>query len=273
MNFAEQYRSLLRSVLEEGYEEKNIRTGIRIKALAGGTSFKLNLSNEILPTCGLRKTRPYIAAAELAWCLQGHDHIRWLQQYTKTWNQFADSSGQLRQAYGHRWRTKFGIDQLTIGLQRLKDDPTDRRVWISSWDAGDDIRPIGQKTVPCPVGFTLSTSPNRLNSTFVIRSSDLFYGLPYDVMRHAYLMAACVTELNLKLGFMLVTLAHPHLYEPQWEYAKVMVEQPAIIPEFKMPKWTMEEILKNASVYVDQVKMSTVFFDWPKYNPKSEVVG
>ena len=176
--FSEAYYVMIATCLrgQESVEELNTRTGQRIRVLPGGASFRVDLAPGALPVIGIRKPFPHIAAAETAWCLLGHNHVDWLRRHTPVWDRFADDqpctvcegrgshdngsiesrcencggSGQvfwLQQAYGNRWRNTFGVDQLAVGLERLMADPSDRRVWISSWDPGEDIKESKQKTL------------------------------------------------------------------------------------------------------------------------------
>lgn len=312
MRFAEQYFALLKQCLDprESVEELNIRTGSRIRAIPAGASFAVDLWDHVLPSCGLRKTSPHIAAAEAAWCFLGHAHVDWLRTWTKVWDDFADitpcakcegrgeitttrdigmfdgstieitcaecgGSGKtywLEQAYGNRWRVSLGIDQLAVALKRLQDDPSDRRIWISSWDPSADILPLKQKTVPCPVGFTLSILGGRLNSTLMIRSSDLYMGLPYDVMRHALVMNAVARQLWVELGHMRVTLAHPHLYERHYDFAQIMLDVAPQVPQITMPPFNIDGIVAEPDAYVRAFKEVCAAALWPWYNPKSDVV-
>lgn len=289
--------------------ETNRRTGEKISASPAGFSFSLDLCDQVIPTIGYRKATPIIAAAELAWCLQGHNHLAWLRRYTKVWDDFADwrecvvcdGSGLavnysaleedgkilgmsctncdgigkfpwLMEAYGYRWRGSFGIDQLQTALDRLRVDSTDRRCWVSSWDPSEDIEPKNQKTVPCPVGFTLSILNGRLNSTLMIRSSDVYMGLPHDVARHSLLMAACAAELGVKIGHARFTLAHPHLYERHWDICREMLKQTPAVPQMLFFDQSVSGITKLPDLYVGQMKAYCQAFDWPRFAPKSEVV-
>lgn len=304
MSFALTYREILRACLERGAVETNHRTGATIKALTSGASFTVPLFAGILPTCGVRKTKPHIAAAENAWCILGHDHVDWLRRHTRVWDAFAtikdcvpcdgegsvlhngvrvstekcdhcDGTGktfELPQAYGHRWRHAFGLDQLATGIERLRIDPSDRRVWISSWHPGDDILNMGQKTVPCPVGFSLSILEGRLCSSLMIRSSDLFMGLPYDTMRHAFLMAAVAASLSVNLGVMRVTLAHPHLYEAHWDHAHHATTVEPVVPKMLLFSYPISRIEENPDGYVEDVKDVASECEWPAFEPKLEVV-
>lgn len=302
--FSEAYYVMIATCLRggESVEETNQRTGQRIRALPGGASFRIDLTPGTLPLIGCRRTWPHVAAAETAWCLLGHNHIDWLRRHTPVWDRFADTttctvcdgsgkrgegeyegscaacsgSGKvfwLQQAYGNRWRNTFGIDQLAVGLERLMADPSDRRVWISSWDPGEDIKESKQKTVPCPVGFTLNVIGGRLNSALMIRSSDLYYGLPYDVMRHALVMDACAATVGVKPGIMRVTLAHPHVYERQWPEAAQMLAQKPIIPKISLPGMAVDQITDAPDDYVNAIKASAAACEWPEFRGQTEVVA
>lgn len=272
--FADSYMDLVQLIMSEESEyQMNQRTKSGISFLPEGYSFAVDLGDNVLPTCGLRRTRPHIAAAETAWCFMGHRNLRWLQKHTAIWNTFADEDGDIAEAYGHRWRRAFNYDQIQIAIARLRADHSDRRVWISSWDPRCDLLNFGQKTVPCPVGFTLSMSNMRLNSTLMIRSSDVVIGLPLDVMRHALVMRAFANSLNAHLGYMRVTLAHPHIYESQWDIAHMMLEQDIAIPDIKMPDWNISQIVDDPDGYVALIR-EQVFnsLGWPDYDPKVVVM-
>lgn len=204
-----------------GEIEKNERTGVQVKVGRGGTSFRVDLSDGILPTVGYRKTFPKSAAAEIAWYLQGTQNADFIRKYAPLWDKFVeqlpDCEG-VKAAYGYRWRNHFGRDQIRLAIEALRKDPSDRRCYISAWDPSEDgLGAVGQRNVPCPTSFTFSILHGELHSSLFLRSSDVFVGLPYDVMGHALLMDAVATELRIKPGVMHVTLAHAHLYECHWK--------------------------------------------------------
>lgn len=275
MNFAQQYKLLLTDLMGSmPIIEKNTRTGHQVRVWPGMRAMNIGLANWELPTCGVRKTNPHVAAAENAWCLLGHDHVQWLSQHTKVWNAFADPTGKMKESYGNRWSNTFGHNQLSIALDRLNSDHSDRRIWISSWDPGSDILDLGQKTVPCPVGFTLQVMNDRLWSTYVLRSSDAFLGLPHDVMRHSYLMAAVASSLNIGLGVLSVAIANSHIYDVHWDLANHVVDNDIklTVPMLGLPKTPVHKIVENPNEYVYRVKMAQQLTVWPDWNPIPELV-
>lgn len=277
--FHETYKDLLSHLIDSDIEH-NKRTGVNIKVSDTPISFNIDLSNGVLPTIGVRKTFPRSAAAEMAWFVQGEQDISFIKRYAPMWDKFSETikkddseiEGVLA-AYGYRWRHHFGRDQLNDAIKALEKDPSNRRIYISAWDASNDgLLEEGQSNVPCPVGFTLSIVKGRLNSVLTLRSSDVFVGLPYDVMGHALLMDSIAKTLKVDLGIMHTTLAHPHLYQFHWEMTRNCIKNDPIIPDLQMPHWSLSEIEKNPTEYVEKVRFDSMNVTWPTYNPKPFIV-
>jgi thymidylate synthase len=274
--FADHYRNLLLWLLSvAAVEERNERTGRKVRVGRGGTSFRINLHDRILPTCGLRKTFPKSAAAEVAWYLHGTQDVTWMRKHAPFWDKFTEEDRTtVTSAYGYRWREHFGRDQIALAIEALRADSSDRRAFISAWDPGlDGLGAVGQRNVPCPVGFNLMVLDGELHSTVFLRSSDALVGLPYDVMGHALLMDAIATDLGVALGFMQVSIGHLHLYEDHYEIALEALEQRAFVcPQLVMPGWGVDTIVQRKDEYVQLLAEASRQFEWPTYNPKPFVV-
>lgn len=179
----------------------------------------------------------------------------------------------VQSAYGYRWRSHFGRDQIRAAVEALRKDPTDRRVYISAWDPSEDgLGAQGQKNVPCPTSFTFYIQDGELHSSLFLRSSDVFVGLPYDVMGHALLMDAIAHELRVRPGVMQVTLAHAHLYECHWDMVAEALKQDPVVPAMPLPGWTLSQIERDPDDYVVRYADEAKMFTWPTYNPKPEVI-
>ena len=235
-SFHEAYRGLLSELMNHGVTEVNERTKTEIKMLQGAHSFKLDLSDGRLPVAGNRRYYPHVAAAETAWQFMGTKDPKFiLGKAPKLWSKFletetarfggrdADDDDEvverqvLKTAYGYRWRHAFGRDQLELAVQELKTNPTNRQLFISAWDPrSDGLGGPQPKNIPCPVGFTVSRFGNDLHMAVFIRSSDVFVGLPYDVMGYALTADAIAVTVGLRPKSLHFTLAHAHLYKPHW---------------------------------------------------------
>lgn len=270
------YRSILWRLLSgHAFEEVNERTGAKIFASRVPIHFNLDLREERLPMCGVRRVYPQTAAAEVAWFLRGDRDVDFIRQYAPIWDKFVEDDGHtVAGAYGYRWREHFDRDQLGDAIAALRANRTDRRIVVMAWDPASDGLGRPSKNVPCPLGFTLSVVDGLLNSTIVLRSSDVFVGLPYDVMGHALLMKAVATSLQLRgLGVMAVTLAHPHLYGVHEEMAMAALRAVPSDDSRPMPAWAVEQIEQDPHGYVRAMREAYLGIERPEYSCRPEVVA
>jgi thymidylate synthase len=274
----EAYLALFQELGLKGIEEKNERTGTNIIMLEGGYSFKLDLRNGRLPVPGNRQYFPHIAAAEVAWQFMGTKDPKFiLRQAPKIWQDFVED-GELKTAYGYRWRMHFGRDQLAMACQQLRDNPTNRQLYISAWDPAIDGlgAPNQPKNIPCPVGFSLTRSKDQVHMSLFIRSSDVFVGLPYDIMGYALTLDAIAASCGCIPGIMHVTLAHAHFYEPHAQMIKECMIGSHMEwlhgAEPPLPIFTIQEIVNNPDNYVNCIKGLTDNLPIHPWSPKPGVV-
>ena len=276
------YRQLLEAIVRGGMMEKNERTGEGIRMLGCPASIMVDMQAGRLPVPGNRKVFPATAAAEIAWMLSGNRELTWLRQYCRILDKFTDEPGgnTIHNAYGYRWRHHFGRDQIGQALEVLQQDPTDRQVWITAWDpatdglwmpSGMDTRPR-PKNVACPVGFAVNITRGNLNLAVFIRSSDVFVGLPYDVMGYAMLLDAFAVSLDRGPGFLHVTLAHPHVYEIHVDDAFKSFDGGPRVDKPEMPGMSVGDICQDPDAYVASMKEAAAVVRWPEFNPRPEVV-
>jgi thymidylate synthase len=271
--FHEAYRSLLSELVNHGYEELNARTSTGIKLIQGGYSFKISLANGRLPVVGNRRYFPHVAAAETAWQFMGTKDPEFiLEKAPRLWSKFVED-GELKTAYGWRWREAFGRDQLGLAMDELRNNPTNRQLFVLAWDPrSDGLGGPQPKNVPCPVGFTLSRFLDTVHMSVFIRSSDVFVGLPYDVMAYALTLDAICASVGCSPGTIHFTLAHPHLYRPHFMAAQACVhgtdklswhEKKEVIGASAtwrtdcspgLPAWSVERVLADPDGYVDTVR-------------------
>lgn len=272
-SFNEEYRELLSELKFNGVQEVNQRTGIKIKMLEGGYSFKLDLRDGLLPIAGNRRYWPHLAAAETAWQFMGTQDPSWiLSKAPKIWQDFVED-GKLKTAYGYRWREHFGRDQLELAMEELHNNPTNRQLFISAWDpATDGLGGPQPKNIPCPLGFSLTRTHNLVHCSLFIRSSDVFVGLPYDVMGYSLTLAAVAHSVGCGPGTLHITLAHPHLYEPHFDHVTTCLANTHRweLEEPVMPRWTVDQIKYHPDTYVENVR--DLEFPRHKWNPMPELV-
>jgi len=250
-----QYQNLLKEIIENGIEEKNERTGHVCKSLPGMT-MKFDLEKGF-PLLTLRKIPLKVFIAEQIWFLMGNKNLRFLQNFTKIWDDFAEENNCVESAYGYRWRKHFGRDQIDGLVKLLKNDPTSRHGVILMWDPSDDGLAEGtkKKNVPCPYTFTVQIIGGKLCLHLVVRSNDMMLGNPHDVGGFALLAYFLAEKLKVTVGILTVSISNAHIYDIHFDKAKEIisreVEHEAL--NFVCPKNAFDRSEEGDESLVDEV--------------------
>jgi thymidylate synthase len=226
--FDKVYKSLLKQILTTGVKEINQRTGHETMALPG-LSFSTDLEKDGFPLLALRKIPIKLFVAEQIWFVSGaRKPAIFLREFTKIWDDFTNPGDVVTVAYGYRWRRHFGRDQLGKLVELLVRDPTSRHGVVVTWDpSSDGLGGISKSNVPCPYTFTANIIGGRLNLMNVIRSNDMILGFPHDVAGFALLQLMLAQKLGVKPGVYSHIIANAHIYDSQYEAAKVLAYRSA----------------------------------------------
>ena len=123
-----------------------------------------------------RDANPFFHFMEGLWMLDGRNDLEFVKYYAKNMENYSDDGESLWGAYGWRWRSYFGYDQLKVIIERLKKDSEDRRSVLQMWDAENDLGRNG-KDVPCNTNIYFKEDPTgRFQMTVSNRSNDIIWG-------------------------------------------------------------------------------------------------
>jgi len=123
-----------------------------------------------------RDANPFFHLFESLWMLCGRDDLAPLLPYVKQMAQYSDDGDAIRGAYGARWVWKLGLDQLSIIVRRLIENPDDRRCVLSMWQTSMDLD-VESKDLPCNLTATFQRdSTGRLDMVVFCRSNDIVWG-------------------------------------------------------------------------------------------------
>lgn len=145
--------------------------------------------------------------AELAWYLSGRNDTEKISETATMWRQIANPDGTANSAYGH---TIFTTGQWERTVQKLRRDPETRQAVITihnpSWFSAAAL------DVPCTLSLTFRLRDNTLDMITVMRSQDLWYGVPYDSPFFMLLQKMMAVELTAKIGKWVHHVHSLHLY-------------------------------------------------------------
>lgn len=148
--------------------------------------------------------------AELIWYFSGSNSVDFIGQFGDMWNKISDDGVTNNSAYGYILKEKFGFDQIEKIIELLKKDPTSRRAVLNINSANKSV--IETKDEPCTISIQFLLRNGRLNCTTVMRSNDLYFGLPYDAIFFTELQKYIASRLKCKVGFWTHFVGSMHIY-------------------------------------------------------------
>lgn len=269
--FDEIYKSLLKEVMENGFEELNVRTGKKTKALPGLT-FQIDIERDGFPILTLRKNPFKSAIAEMVWFISGEEDTTFLRKFTKMWDAFMEEDGTLTTAYGYRWRHAFGRDQLGELIKLLQEDSSSRHGVVITWDPREDGHGgIPKKNVPCPYTFTVNIIGGRLHLHNIIRSNDMILGTPFDTFGFSLLLCILAQKLGVRPGIYTHSISNAHIYDNHYNGANEIIGR---VNDHSNINITLPENTYDRAMKLDENIISEILGPiQEKYNPMPAIEG
>jgi thymidylate synthase len=232
------YLNILENILVNG-KWKNNRTGIDTKSITG-SMFEHDMSTGF-PLLTSKFVSLKTVAVELEGFIKGITSKKWFQdRKCHIWDDWCNpqvvpygndeatkakmkAEDDLGLIYGSQWRdfrdpdmhTKGdGIDQLKTIVNKLKTNPTDRRMICMAWN------PLAldyQALPPCHYSWQVLSDGATLDLLWSQRSCDFGLGAPYNIASYALLLKLLAKEVGMKEGKLIGFLADTHIYRNQIE--------------------------------------------------------
>lgn len=147
---------------------------------------------------------PAFAIAETIWILTARNDSAFLNYFNRQLPEYAGHGKTYHGAYGYRLRRHFGIDQIERAYQALNSNPQTRQVTLQIWDSRIDLpSPTGEEAspdIPCNVASILKVRRGRLEWMQILRSNDLYRGLPYNIVQFTTLQEILAGWLGISVG-------------------------------------------------------------------------
>jgi hypothetical protein len=161
--------------------------------------------------CPDRDANPVFHILESLWMLAGRRDVAFLQQFNSKIGQYSDDGKNFNAAYGHRWRSHFGQDQLHIVIRLLRKDPSSRQAVIQMWDTADLTRSTKDKA--CNTQIVFDVRGGRLGMTVFNRSNDLWWGAyGANAVHFSMLQEFVAAAVGVKMGTYRQVSNNLHLY-------------------------------------------------------------
>ena len=230
-----QYLNSLKKILEIG-ENKTDRTGVGTISVFGDVRLEFDISERI-PIITTKKVKFENIIKELLFFISGKTDTKILErQGVNIWKghtarAYLDSCGLdydegiAGPIYSFQWRhwgaeysgndsedyANKGIDQLTLIINNIKEDPHSRRHILSAWNVSDLDKMC---LLPCHTmaQFNVSGDGRYLDCLMYQRSGDFFLGVPYNITSYSMLTYMIAHLTNLKPRKFIHVIGDAHIY-------------------------------------------------------------
>jgi len=251
------YLNLMKYIWTEGVRTPN-RTGIHTKSIPHAM-----LSHDMskgFPLMTTKRMAHKTIRVELEGFLRGITSKQWYKDRgCNIWNEWANpmkaSYGHTEEAkakmsaeddlgpiYGAQWRnfndvcyegTKddYPEDQLLSIVNTLKENPNCRRMVCSAWNP---LALHKQALPPCHVMWMVNVLDGKLNLSFVMRSVDVFLGMPFDIAHYGIILHLLAKTTGFEEGTLTGFYNSVHLYENHQEAIETQLRRtPKDLPKIE----------------------------------------
>lgn len=217
----EGYQFLVKELMDKGAFSIGRQKG-EIKELL---NYELELTNprkSVLSLPMRNMSRKY-AAGEFSLYLEGTDDVNDFAFYSKAWLNLA-KDGRVNSAYGERLFSGASGRRLDYAIDELVGNRESKNSLVMMRDVRD--QEPGLKDRCCTIALHFYIRDNKLNMRTIMRSSDIWLGLPYDVFAFTRIMQMALyrynarTNNNVELGTYYHQMLNVHAYPK--DYAKIV---------------------------------------------------
>lgn len=157
---------------------------------------------------------PYMFA-ELMWYFAGRNDVKFIGSFASLWKRISDDGITNNSAYGYLIKEAFGFNQVEKTIELLKKDPLSRRAVINLNTPNERV--IETKDEPCTIAIQFLLRRGKLNCTVMMRSNDIWFGFPYDVIFFTELQKYIANRLEVGYGTYTHFVGSMHLYDRDYD--------------------------------------------------------
>lgn len=185
------YTHVVRTVVDWG--EARAPRGLQTLDL-GHTIIRVDSPYDALPLGVGRSLNPAIGAGEAVQLIAGRPDHGLMPRISANFKRYAEPSGQFHGAYGSRV-----MGQVGAVVKKIKKDRDTRQAVVTLWDPVLDNVP-DRLDYPCTIALNFALVDDKLELRTLMRSNDVWLGLPYDIFQFTQLQLTVARALDVVAG-------------------------------------------------------------------------
>lgn len=197
---------------------------------------------------------------ELTWYLSGDNSVSYIGKFGSLWKRISDDGLTNNSAYGDIIENRHNFNQLELVIDILSKDPNSRRAVINI--NVPNPKAFETKDEPCTIALQFFIRNNKLNMTTVMRSNDIWFGTPYDIIYFTILQQIIALKLKVELGTYTHVANSFHVYDRN--VADVLTATKNKTTYFLYDHINVENLYYSAKRIHDVIMVSD--------NPKEEII-
>lgn len=202
-------------VVSRGERVEGTRSGDTYEAL--GVAIEIQDPRQRWVSSRVPAINPAFAIVEALWILWGRNDARLPTQFNSGLVTYVGEGETLYGAYGDRLRRRWPVDQLGRAAEILAAEPFSRQVVLQIWDPISDLPEANglprSRDIPCNLLGMAKVRDGKLCWTQIMRSNDVFRGLPYNIVQFTVMQEVLAGWLGVALGTYCHWSDSLHLYE------------------------------------------------------------
>jgi thymidylate synthase len=238
-NFTDCFYGLLNKVYNN-FEYESRPRGMKVRECLG-VCFEIQDPRNRLLYIPERKTSITYTIAETLWYFTGNNKTEWISNYSSFWKNISDDGETANSAYGARiFKSNKNIvngllNQWDYILNELQHDNDSRRAVIHIRVPDDSL--YAKLDVPCTLTLQFFVRDKKLHMVTNMRSSDLIFGITYDIPAFTMFQEKLAQDLNVELGTYKHMSNSLHIYERHFKMCEDILNNKNIKNNFlQMPK-------------------------------------
>ena len=178
-----------------------------------GTQIEIPSTARTMPTGINRKLNPAIGVAEALQLIAGQQYPNLMCRIGSKFKHFLNGEA-FHGSYGERLAA-----QIPQVLERLSCDEGSRQAVAMIWDPVRDLFIDDRQDLPCTTQMQWLVRDTELHQVVTMRSSDIWWGIPYDLFQFTQLNINMADVLCLTPGQTILNSGSLHLYEKNYKDA------------------------------------------------------